>query len=806
MLKRIILTGFLILKMGQINMNDLQADTSDIIKEILMCVVIAMTGMFGITGAMFTGNALYADSAGVYIYEAVITCVVVICISLPKIRKKFSIVYGLAVLLIFVATHSMIISGFVHIANQLETFFRSGRSYADIQGAVSSSDSKAYIAAQGQESLAIFLCVLIMAYIISFTVVYVRSMLVAIVEILPVMSLFIAYSVIPSAFVCVICITYVFCVAALERKKRDIKKPAVIFMICALVGTVLIVTDVVNKDYKRPQIFIDWGKDMDESVNGIFDGIVAGNADGGKNENNDDSGVKVTGLTNDGVIGEADSVQIKSDTVARITTLNTGKDLYIPTYTSYNYYYGGNKWTRALSVIEGADQKRFDMIEEALASDVLKDYIDGGTGDFERSTKIYQMTRISGDKNIPQNLTYIDIDTSYISKLVDIMQEKTDLPYGFSTHIMTDMELLNDTAHKSGGASSIQGFSLSDLNTFYTYKPKNASTQERLNFIQKLKDYFSKNYRYTLSPGRVPDGRDAVEYFLMDSREGYCTYFASSAVILLRSVNIPARYVEGYRIPADRIAVADTVNTLNTLQQNKAVITESVVDVKSSDAHAWVEAYLDGYGWITVDVTPSSQNEENVSQEQPQEQETSSDEQENTSLTDEQDTAENNQDTASAGDISTEESGNNTIAGGKVTAVFGFLWKIILIAAAILFVIIFIVRCAKKKKRVDNMLESSDVTALFNSLENLLARCGYNRFNMDYEEYAEVLEESDDIFRINNIKMIIDYVLMVNYRKNDGIDNDNNEYVCSQIRKLRESLFAKMNPLRRFVLKYIICM
>lgn len=86
--ERIILTGFLILKMGQINMNDLQADTSDIIKEILMCVVIAMTGMFGITGAMFTGNALYADSAGVYIYEAVITCVVVICISLPKIRKN----------------------------------------------------------------------------------------------------------------------------------------------------------------------------------------------------------------------------------------------------------------------------------------------------------------------------------------------------------------------------------------------------------------------------------------------------------------------------------------------------------------------------------------------------------------------------------------------------------------------------------------------------------------------------------------------------------------------------------------------
>ena len=65
---------------------------------------------------------------------------------------------------------------------------------------------------------------------------------------------------------------------------------------------------------------------MDRVCQWAFDGIVAGNADSGKNENNDDSGVKVTGLTNDGVIiGEADSVQIKSDTVARITTLNTGE-------------------------------------------------------------------------------------------------------------------------------------------------------------------------------------------------------------------------------------------------------------------------------------------------------------------------------------------------------------------------------------------------------------------------------------------------------------------------------------------------
>ena len=95
-----------------------------------------------------------------------------------------------------------------------------GKSYADIQGVVSSSDSKAYIAAQGQESLAIFLCVLIMTYIISLTVVYVRSMLVY--NCRNSSGNESVYSIFCNSVcvcMCDIYITYVFCVAALERKE-----------------------------------------------------------------------------------------------------------------------------------------------------------------------------------------------------------------------------------------------------------------------------------------------------------------------------------------------------------------------------------------------------------------------------------------------------------------------------------------------------------------------------------------------------------------------------------------------------------
>lgn len=82
----------------------------------------------------------------------------------------------------------------------------------------------------------------------------------------------------------------------------------------------------------------------------------------------------------------------------------------------------------------------------------------------------------------------------------------------------------------------------------------------------------------------VPDGEDFVEYFLTESHRGYCMHFASAATLMLRSRGIPARYVSGFN--AD-LQARETVN------------------VPDSAAHAWVEIYLDGYGWYPVEVTPS---------------------------------------------------------------------------------------------------------------------------------------------------------------------------------------------------------
>lgn len=109
--------------------------------------------------------------------------------------------------------------------------------------------------------------------------------------------------------------------------------------------------------------------------------------------------------------------------------------------------------------------------------------------------------------------------------------------------------------------------------------------------VDVVRDYIAEQAEYTLKPGIVPKGNDVVDYFLFESKKGYCSHYASAAVILLRSLGVPARYVEGY------------VVTTKDYKNGKKQARNLVMDIKDSNAHAWVEVYLDYYGWVPVEVT-----------------------------------------------------------------------------------------------------------------------------------------------------------------------------------------------------------
>ena len=109
------------------------------------------------------------------------------------------------------------------------------------------------------------------------------------------------------------------------------------------------------------------------------------------------------------------------------------------------------------------------------------------------------------------------------------------------------------------------------------------STYDRLKAIES----YLKQYTYTRTPKKVPKGVDFVDYFLFDAQEGYCTSFASAMAVLARCEGIPTRYVEGIVVTYD--------------QKKKAAR-----PVTGDRLHAWVEAYIEGYGWVVFEPTPSS--------------------------------------------------------------------------------------------------------------------------------------------------------------------------------------------------------
>lgn len=100
--------------------------------------------------------------------------------------------------------------------------------------------------------------------------------------------------------------------------------------------------------------------------------------------------------------------------------------------------------------------------------------------------------------------------------------------------------------------------------------------------------WMEENTTYTLKPSELPFGKDPVEYFLGESKEGYCMHYASASALILRELGVPARYASGY------IAASENFRYGSQLYQ---------YEILDSDAHAWVEIYLEGMGWIPVEVT-----------------------------------------------------------------------------------------------------------------------------------------------------------------------------------------------------------
>ncbi|MGB9750220.1 MAG: transglutaminaseTgpA domain-containing protein [Caldisericia bacterium] len=118
----------------------------------------------------------------------------------------------------------------------------------------------------------------------------------------------------------------------------------------------------------------------------------------------------------------------------------------------------------------------------------------------------------------------------------------------------------------------------------------NFNDENKLDAVRKVEN-FLKNGEYKYSLKNLPTSKNPIDEFLFKTKEGNCEYFATSMAIILRVLGIPSRVVAGYR--------GGVYNDLG-----------NYYIVRQSDAHLWVEVYIDNIGWIRFDPTPSIPSEE----------------------------------------------------------------------------------------------------------------------------------------------------------------------------------------------------
>lgn len=104
--------------------------------------------------------------------------------------------------------------------------------------------------------------------------------------------------------------------------------------------------------------------------------------------------------------------------------------------------------------------------------------------------------------------------------------------------------------------------------------------------VRAITNYLRDNITYKETVPVPPSNRDPIEWFLFDLKQGFCNYYASAEVLMLRSIGIPARLAVGYA-------------------EGESEEAGDFFQVRRRDSHAWPEVYFNGIGWVEFEPTTS---------------------------------------------------------------------------------------------------------------------------------------------------------------------------------------------------------
>ncbi len=124
---------------------------------------------------------------------------------------------------------------------------------------------------------------------------------------------------------------------------------------------------------------------------------------------------------------------------------------------------------------------------------------------------------------------------------------------------------------------------------------------------EAVTDYLRQNIVYDQSVSLPPPNQERIDWFLFDYKRGFCNYYASAEVLMLRSLGIPARLAVGYAQGEREVPPIQNQPTQAGEQSaSEHQISETATYVvRQRDAHAWPEVFFPSFGWITFEPTVS---------------------------------------------------------------------------------------------------------------------------------------------------------------------------------------------------------
>jgi hypothetical protein len=117
--------------------------------------------------------------------------------------------------------------------------------------------------------------------------------------------------------------------------------------------------------------------------------------------------------------------------------------------------------------------------------------------------------------------------------------------------------------------------------------------------------YLRTHIQYDQAIDQPPSRQERIDWFLFDYQKGFCNYYASAEVVLLRSVGIPARLAVGFAQGERQPGSEKTLPAGSSVYAGEPETTTSTYVVRQKDAHAWPEVYFPNIGWVIFEPTVS---------------------------------------------------------------------------------------------------------------------------------------------------------------------------------------------------------